>query len=311
MSIRRLVTLFSFLLLPSLAVSQSAAPYQAPRTEYGAPDFQGVWATHFVTMMERPDNVASLVLPPEAAHQMARGIQANFSAGVTDPDFAWAGEMELARVRGDYRSSIIVHPANGRIPWLEEGLTRALEEGRLINEGLDGPEHRPLEERCLASLGFPPVRALPILLPRFIAQTRDHLVFFTEDAAGLRLIRLNASMPATAQRSFSGYSVGEWEEESLVVRTAFFRGDYPARINIPVPIMLGEQAEIVERFTRYSEDELNYQFTVTDPEFYSEPWSGEFSFYRLDGITYEYACHEGNYSLPGALRGGIVQALER
>ena len=53
-----------------------------------------------------------------------------------------------------------------------------------------------------------------------------------------------------------------------------------------------------------SETELVYRYTVADEALYTEPWVGEFSLTRHDVPIYEYACHEGNYSLSNILLGG-------
>ncbi|MDP5002886.1 MAG: hypothetical protein NWQ51_03200, partial [OM182 bacterium] len=60
---------------------------------------------------------------------------------------------------------------------------------------------------------------------------------------------------------------------------------------------------ITERFTKYSPTEIVYQFSVDDPNLYSQPWTAELSFHATDGRMYEYACHEGNYAMPGILAG--------
>jgi hypothetical protein len=60
-----------------------------------------------------------------------------------------------------------------------------------------------------------------------------------------------------------------------------------------------------------SDGELLYRFTVEDAQLYSQPWTGEFSMTKQDGLIYEYACHEGNYSLANSLRGGQAEAARR
>ena len=64
---------------------------------------------------------------------------------------------------------------------------------------------------------------------------------------------------------------------------------------------------VIERFTRVEDDTINYEFTVHDPTFYTEPWSGEVPFEALDALVYEYACHEANYSLFNVLSGARAQ----
>jgi len=64
-----------------------------------------------------------------------------------------------------------------------------------------------------------------------------------------------------------------------------------------------ENGKVTERFERYSDTEIVYQFTVEDADLYSQSWTAELSFHAIDGQLYEYACHEGNYSLSGSLAG--------
>ena len=61
--------------------------------------------------------------------------------------------------------------------------------------------------------------------------------------------------------------------------------------------------KVTERFTRVAPDRLDYKFTVEDPTMWAEPWGGEYEFHPMKGVIYEYACHEGNYALPGILSG--------
>ena len=93
----------------------------------------------------------------------------------------------------------------------------------------DGAEQRPLVERCLESFGYPPMRAIPISLPRQIFQTREHVVILTEDQVGVRMIRLEGELPPERLRSIGGYSRGHWDGDTLVVRTTHLRAEDPAR----------------------------------------------------------------------------------
>lgn len=115
----------------------------------------------------------------------------------------------------------------------------------------------------------------------------------------------------TVPLSHEGYSTGRWEGDTLVVTTTGFRPDHAMRSGFGRHMLISPETTIEERFTRVSETELNYFFTLTDATLYSQPWSGEFSLFAHAGPIYEYACHEGNYSLPGILRGGQLQAAEQ
>jgi hypothetical protein len=296
-----------FVLLSCLAIAavstQRDGPYAVPRTPDGHPDFQGVWITEFLTMLERPPGVERLFASPEEARALVPALRARLPE-VIDPDVHTHNIQQLARVKGEYRTSLIVRPANGQMPFTETGLDLVAWAQARNTQMFDGPEVRPLTERCMESLGDPPIRAIPVLLPRRFFQTRDHVAILTEDQVGLRVIRLGGEPPPRALRSVAGYSVGHWEGETLVVHTAGLRGEDPARFGIGRPLLLSRDSRITERFTRVSENELFYQFTVEDERLYTEPWTGEFSMTRYDGRTYEYACHEGNYSMPTILVGG-------
>lgn len=289
------------------ALAQQIQRYAVPRTEHGHPDFQGVWATEFLTMLERPPGIENLVASSEQAQALATAIRSRLPA-VIDPDVQLHDIKQLARVKGEYRTSIIVDPRDGRMPFTQAGLDLAAWVGVRDSQKFDDPEQRPLTERCLENLGYPPIRTVPVFLPRQIVQTRDHVVMASEGAPGLRVIHLAGEPPSDMLRSVGGDSKGHWEDDTLVVQTTHFRADDPARDVIGRPLLLSRRSKITERFTRVSSTELFYQFTVEDDELYMQPWTGEFSMTWHDGPIYEYACHEGNYSLPNILRGGQAEA---
>jgi hypothetical protein len=151
------------------------------------------------------------------------------------------------------------------------------------------------------------MRAFMYQLFHAFMQFPDRVVIISEDMGLVRTIYLDGREKPEVMRSLEGHSVGYWEGESLVVTTTHFRGDIPERATVERPMLLSAEATVTERFTRVAEDELLYQYTVNDPFYYTEPWRGEFSFSRdAGGHIYEYACHEGNYSMVGALRGERV-----
>jgi hypothetical protein len=292
----------------SLSIGAQQPPrYSVPLTEHGHPDFQGAWAIGFLTPLERPAGVGSLVVNAEQAKTIAAAIRANASK-VTDPDVQLDNLQELAKVNGQYRTSQIVDPPDGRMPFTTAGAGLAATVDRAFLEDYDDPEQRPLTERCLEAVGFAPIRALHVRIPFQIVQTRDQVVVMFEDSVGLRLIHLTGQPPPERVRSIEGYSAGRWEGETLVVETTHLRASYPARDVIGTPLVLSPKTKITERFTRVSETELFYRYTVEDSELYARPWSAEFSMTKFDGPLFEYACHEGNYSLPNILRGGQLEA---
>ncbi len=300
-----LLTLVASLTASASTLAQRNARYTPPRADYGHPDLQGVWATEFITTLERPQGVENLVASPEQAHALSAAIRSRLPAIQVDLELDRI--KQLAMVKGEYRTSLIVEPKDGRMPFTQAGLDLAARLQRRNAQMFDHPEQRPLAERCMENFGYPPIRAIPVFLPRRILQTRDHVVIASEDAAGVRIIRMAGGPPPDSIRSDEGYSIGHWDGDTLVVQTTHLRAEDPARNVIGRPLLLSRNSKIRERFTRVSERELFYQFTIEDNDLYTRPWMGEFSFTKHDGPLYEYACHEGNYSLPNALRGGQAE----
>ena len=306
-----LVALLASVLASTAALAQQPKPYKAPRTEHGHPDFQGIWVTAFLTMLERLPGVEGLVATPEQAEKLVAAIRGKMPP-LVDPQVLVDDIQQLAKVRGEYRTSIIIDPPNGRLPYTQSGVELAAKIGARDDTQFDNPEERPFAERCLENLGHPPIRTVPVFLPRQIVQTVDYVVISNEDAPGSRFIRLKGgSMPAS-MRSIGGYSVGRWEADTLVVTTTNLRTDDPARtLAGPRALLLGPDTRITEWFTRASDTELVYRYTVDDATLYTQPWTGEFSLTRFDVKTFEYGCHEGNYSMTNMLRGGQAQAARK
>lgn len=294
------------ILLQSLpmAAAQTVEPYRAPRAIDGRPDLQGVWATAFLTPMERPDEIKELVAPPEKVRALSARLL-SYTPDVVDPDANFGTDYTLAIVRGEYRSSLVVDPPDGKMPYSAKALASVARDQALADFAFDNPEERPTVERCIVGWGQAPLRPEHGFTPTQIVQTRDAVVLMTEDVGGLRVVHIgDASPPPEAVRSWEGYSVGHWEGDTLVIETTHLRTDDPYRDVVGRAIVVGPKSRIVERLTRLSDTELLEQFTVDDPDLYTRPWLAEFSLTRSDKPTYEYACHESNYALTNMLRAG-------
>jgi len=311
LSIRNLVALAAVALL---ATSAAAAGYKAPRTAYGQPDLEGVWNTHFVLPMEAQPGMPSLTLPEAEAAAYARKLSAEagkLAIFAQDPEVAEIradpSRSDLAIVRGQRRTRQVVQPADGMLP-----LTRgARGQMRFIEQALrtqteppfptDGPELRPNWERCVVGWGQPPIVSTSDINPRQIVQTRDAVVILTEYGPDLRIIPFTDKHGPATQSSVLGDSIARWEGDTLVIETV----GLPAKDMIrPFPtLFVPASAKVIERYTRLSEKELLYQYTVIDPSIYTGPWLAEYSLYRTTKPIFEFACHEGNYSLPNILAG--------
>jgi hypothetical protein len=297
-----------------VAGSACAGEYKAPRDAFGQPDLQGVWNTHFVLPMEaRADAPTLTVSESEAtalAHKLAKEI-GSLAAFAQDPEVADISQdpnrSGLAIVRGQRRTRQVVQPADGMLPLTPsarrqvrfiENLLRTQSEPPLPT---DGPEQRPNWERCIVGQGQPPITVLTDINPRQIILTRDAVVILTEYGPDLRIIPFADKHGPAVQASPLGDSIARWEGETLVIETV----NLPAKDTIrPFPVLLvPATAKVIERYTRISTGELLYQYTVVDPSIYTAPWLAEYSLYRTQKPLYEFACHEGNYSLPNILAG--------
>jgi hypothetical protein len=312
-------------LLCSLSAAQLLAAetgYISPRTEYGAPDLQGTWSIATQTNLERAARFnGQLTITAEEALRIEMMFQAVFASDApSDPnrEAPEAGENvggyntfwmdpgdRLALVNGEIRTSILVDPADGQLPYSEQGRAN-LAAAMRSRQSYDGPEVRPLGERCVVgfgSSGGPP--KLPVLYNNNtqIVQTPDYVVLIAEMNHDARIVRLNADFPQSSFNPWLGDSIGHYEDNTLVVETTNFHPQQSMRSSLDHRFFASPRMKVTERFTRVGEDVIHYQFTVEDPENYTQPWSGELPMNKTDEQVYEYACHEGNYALPGILAG--------
>jgi hypothetical protein len=278
--------------------------YTAPRTAFGAPDIGGVWSTRFITRIERPEGYKTLVPAPSELKKLTEFLLDIGPVG--DPDIEHQAITSLSEVRGEKRTSIIVEPADGQIPFTEKGLKLVERSFWLDEHGYDNPEERGGFERCIAGFAQPPIRQIPIDMPTQIVQTRDSLAFNTEDVVGFRMVHMNQPPPPGTWQTLEGYSYGRWEGDTLVIDTTLTRADDPFRGHFGRPILVQPTSHVIEKLTRISDTELLYQFTVEDPDLYTKPWLGEYVFHLTKGAALEYACHEGNYSIVNMLKSGRV-----
>jgi hypothetical protein len=237
-------------------------------------------------------------------------------------NFWLAGGTKMIIVDGQKRSSLVIDPPDGKVPPMKDEAKKrnaaftargavapdANEGGAAGPRGeFDGPELRPLAERCL--LGFGSTSGPPTLPNYFynnmkqIVQTRDRILILNEMVHDARIIRLNAEHVPPTIRRWMGDSVGKWEGDTLVVDTTNFTDKTQFRGS-------GENLHVVERFTRTGPGTILYRFTVDDPSTWDRSWTGEYPWNATGENLYEYACHEGNYSLGGMLRGARQREAE-
>lgn len=205
---------------------------------------------------------------------------------------------------------MIIDPPNGQIPFLPAAIGRPTQLQQWVAQpgvdAFDGPELQTIGERCLLFWDFrtsnssagPPM--MPVIYNNNyqIIQTQDYVVIMVEMIHDARIIRLQDKHHSTVMNQWMGDSVGHWENDTLVVET---RNLHPQQNHY------GSSPDLVviERFTRSSEEQIDYQFTMIDPAVYSQPWTAELAFRQRPEVEvlYEFACHEGNYALGGILAG--------
>jgi hypothetical protein len=325
---------------PLAAQTRSAS---LPRTPDGHPDLQGTYDVATLTPLERADGQPLVLTDEDAARLEKQVADRKFRAGLPskgdrdappaggDGSTGAAGNVggynnfwidngtRYVTVDGRKRTSLIVDPADGRIPELTPAakqrtarVTRATsdEQAREDDPGFDpapgaydDPERRPLGERCLLGFGStsgPP--ALPVLYNNLhqIVQTPEHVIILNEMVHDARIVRMNAAHLPSSMRKWMGDSIGRWEGDTLVVDTTNFTEKTRFR-------GATENLHVVERFTRVDANTLLYRFTIEDPATWTKPWTGEYTWPATGERLYEYACHEGNYALGNILRGARLK----
>jgi hypothetical protein len=293
------------------AQTSAATSRNSPRTPWGHPDLQGQWTNTTTTRLERPDEFKGkdVLTDAELVEQnriVAERISLDRAPRKGDPGVY--NEFWLERGKLSNRTSLIVEPADGKLPPLTpEGQARLATrtESRKTSPA-DGPESRNLYERCIT-------RGLPgAMMPGFynhnyqILQTPGYVVILVEMIHDARIIPLDGR-PHLGKgiRQWLGDSRGRWEGNTLVVETTNFKS-----INDSGTLVFGiagENSRIIERFTRVDADTVDYKVTVDDPATYTKPWTAAIPMTKLEGGLFEYACHEGNYALPGILAGARAE----
>ena len=306
------------------------------------PDLEGIWTNASLTSLNRRSGVEPLVVSPEHALILAARVPvAGLEGGLDDGDGvndtpALAGDdfgtraynnfwvdpgSNLALVKGEYRTSYVVNPENGRVPRLDNPQYdfERRNFGARYETGFGdarGPEAIPNAERCLLGFGN---KAGPGMMGALynntyqFVQTEDYVMILVEMVHDARIIPIfDSPEQARAQRrpvaleQWFGDSVGWYENDELVVETVNIKPLQLGQSSIPIT----KAGHIIERFSRTSENEIFYQFMVDDSNIYSQPWTAELSFYATDDGLYEYACHEGNYAMPGILAGARRLEME-
>ncbi|MBL8556890.1 MAG: hypothetical protein JNL41_21640 [Phenylobacterium sp.] len=326
---------------PAAAKPAAAKAWKAPRNAMGQPDLAGYWSNATLTPLFRNPRISNkptltpdegkafekiwtdaLSAANEPTREGATALTAEQTASYAKlleirPDFAAAGGdtggyntfwidpgTKLVQIDGQYRTSILT-TANGLIPGRKAGAPPM--PPRNFRDDYTSYETRSAGERCITGFGR---NTGPPMLPNGyynnnyqIVQTPDSVVIEVELIHDARIIRLSDQHRTDGMRPYMGDAIGRYEGDTLVVETT----------NIPESQQFAgswKTLKVTEWFTRVAPDRIVYRFQLEDPELWDKPWGGEYTFNTLNGRVYEYACHEGNYALPGILAGARQKEKE-
>ena len=298
------------------ANAQSVESEAAMRTPDGQPHISGIFTFRTLTPLQRPAALEGQDrLDAEAAAQFEASERIRLNRDLFDPETGAPNAGYQPRAEGgvlsynefwyergieltaDKRTSLIVDPPNGRIPFQPEYREAAqIRRLNLRNGFADHYTDRSLADRCI--MGFnagPPMVSSAYNNNVQILQIPGYVVILNEMVHNARIIPLDGR-PHGEIRQWSGDSRGRWEGETLVVETQNFLRE----------TSLGGSSKdtyLVERFRRVDPDTLMYEFTVEDPNNFTRPWTAMMPLRRTDGPLFEYACHEGNIGMAGIMAG--------
>jgi len=294
MRTQRLLVALVIIVTPAFAFAQA----QKFTTPWGDPDLQGIWSNQTPVPFERPPELAGKAsFTKEEAAEFERTYVKRLTELIdaVDPVNAGIDQQSLAvwldksKVGPNRRTSLVIDPPDGKIPYTPEGQRRLLAAPFEAN----GPEDRTIIERCLAAGGL--FEPNPFYGNNYlIVQTPGYVAILLEEMDEHRIIPLDGRPHAGSNiRGWLGDSRGRWDGQTLVVETTNFNDQRRFR-------GATRQMRLVERFTRLDADTIMYRLTVTDPVAFTRPWTLENALWKSDAI-YESACHEGNRGLANIL----------
>jgi hypothetical protein len=295
-------------LLPAFA----AEPGKVPRTSDGQPNLQGYWTNNSVVPLERPAKFADRaeLTDEEARDFQAKAVQPEETEAGTDADVHYqltdfGLDISQNTVVFNKRTSLVVDPPNGRLPPAKPEVVAAGRERAAYNRehAFDGPETRPLGERCILWSHQLPIVPVGYNSNLEIFQSPGYVVIVTEMLPDPRIVPLDSRphLPS-GMKQWVGDSRGHWDGDTLVVESTNFTGKTGMR-GLPPGVTFSPQARITERLRRVDADTIEYRFTVEDPTIWDRAWTAEYPMKKIEGPMFEYACQEGNYGMPNTLKG--------
>jgi hypothetical protein len=297
---------------PKVESKHKAAPpikwTPASRTPDGQPDLQGIWNFQTLTPLERPKEFAD---KPFLTDAEAAAVETKIAEQVEEDGPPVAGNTGTynqfwfdrgTKVVPDKRSSLMVDPSDGKKPAMTPAAERIRAATRAYTRAhpADGPEDLPTYTRCLS-------RPMPRIAQAYnhgiqIVQAPGVVAILYESMHDVRIIPLDGQPHIVSDiHQWNGDSRGHWEGNTLIIDWTNFT-DKQEFEGVPEAGM-----HFTERLTRINDSTINDEVTVTDPMMWTKPWTYILPWYRTGDEVYEYACHEGNYSIANMLSGARAE----
>ena len=267
-----------------------------PRHRDGTVDLNGIWRGPSGTRLERATGE-----PPPA--DLAQAVARNTRIGAGFPGARGRARSGTLRVDAPTRNGGMTRAAATRL--------RRIDRARLERGEADSWLDRNTWERCITR-GMPPA-ALPEPHADHwqIFQTPDLIAILSEALHETRLVHLQPN-DTEPPPGWLGHTTARWTGETLTATTTGFRTDGPEDTTGPSDPLpgahrgTGHMLEIGEEWTPAGANAIDYTMTVNDPSVYTRPVRYAYRLRRSPPGTaiHEYACHEGNRSMSGMLRGG-------
>jgi len=314
------------------AEAEARKNWTVPRTPWGAPDLRGVWHLATYTPLQRPQHLADkpFYTEEEAIAAFRRAVEADAEVDPRSVHYDWkeySMDAWQGGARPSLRTSLIVDPPDGRLPPLTDA-AKQRQAARAAAAKLRNPEVSILTfgnflstyTRCIIGQTAVPLiqggnpganpedLAASVTAEALFFQTPGYMTIVHQSNNDVRIIPLDGRPPLPSSiRHWWGDARGRWEGNTLVVETTNFKDRTPA------PNMYGSSdgLRVVERFRRIAPNTIRYEYTLTDPNTWTRPWSAEADLPRVEPmVMYEFACHEQNYGVINVVRGAQIRERE-
>jgi hypothetical protein len=305
----------------------SAANWTPPKTAWGDPDLQGVWTSDdsIGVPFERPRKYSNRKLLSDEEYaeraQENKKISIGVETGVNPKAGYWVQHegvdaepyssnwTEYAR-QTSRQTSLIVAPDDGHFPPLTPEAMKLRAASIVAARKRTQPESwedLSMNARCITRgvLGS----MLPVIYGNGtdILQAPGLVVIRNEMIHETRIVPIDPPgkprphRPAAIQ-TYMGDPRGHFEGNTLVVETTNLIGGHVGIGENGDGLKYSDAMRLVERFTRTNEGAIQYEVTVNDPKTFTASWTVAFPISRQPGYQiFEYACHEGNYSMTNIL----------